>query len=1669
MPRRTLVVFWIACSLLGTLPLSAVVISEISYHPPPGDEALEFIEIANDSATPEDISGWVFVEGIFFEIPPGTVLAGYERIAICADVDAVASRHGDALGRASGDFVGRLDNIGERVTLVDHAGIVVSSLRYRDAGKWPVAPDGTGHTLSLRSVHLDPKEPESWTHSSELGGTPGRANFPTEDVVVEETLIPRGADWRYRRGSVAFSVPIDAWRQGDFDDASWPIGTAGFGFETLGDPTTAYVVASGVVGNQAFGGSLGMDFDVERDVVITELGVFDSGADGLGLTITARLWNRDTQEEVASITFSPGDPGELAGGSRFKALDAPLALDAGFRGVIVAEGYGGAEPNGNQGSTPLDLTTDGGDGTISFVGRGRYGTFGAFPGTVDGGPENRYAAGTFRFVRADALGGDPTAPAGVATLLDDMPGRYTSLACRASFELDAEDVESDGDLVLGVAYNDGFCAFLNGSEIVRANCGEAGEEPRWNDVATAIRAGRSERLFVVPDEDLVEGENVLAIVGFNASRDDPDFVLHPRLFRRRIVGGSGSASRLVFNELERGAMPGEGWVEIFNAGPSSVDLSGLGLHAGTPAATFAFPEGIVVGGRGFLVVEAAAAGLDLSTAKVQLFLRDPDGLVVSAATFDRTLPDGVGGVECRFPDGGELDWISATPTPGAPNEVEAADDVVIHEIFYNPPHDRPGEYVELYNRGDTVIDVSGFRFSDGIDYALPDGTVIVPGGYLVIAEDPDFLRRHYGVVALGPYDGRLSNRGEAIGLVDRLGNPVDRVRYFDGGRWSHWADGGGSSLELIDPLQDNSFASAWAASDESHKAAWQELSFHVPAYRTGRESELNLYLVESGECAIDDVAVRRSGGANLIGNPSFESSTASWLIGGTHVRSFRTTDEAHSGDAALQIVSTGKGDTLVNRIETETSPPMTNGPYDVSLWARWQRGSDLLVVHGEYSAGPYRVAPCITCGSPEPNLGGNPMAAALRMSIPLDLGTPGAENSVTTILREQTGATNLGPVIADVEHDPPMPAPGAPIAVRARVMDADGIASVHALYRLGSAAGAFEAIELHDDGQHGDGDAGDGLWGGWLPALNGGARVVFFVEAVDALGASRSLPLAAPDDTLVFQVVAAPTGRLDDYSVVLDTARSAELSSRQLHSNDLLAGSFVFEDDRVHYDVGVRYRGSPWGRPSRASLRVRFPDDDRFHRGLRDMNVSKTGRNANEGAAIFLTRRNAVRGRPSAGADYLWADVWFNGGFFGRKAMIEGIDGDYLDRWFGDGSRGPLLKANGRFVFTDAGGLIGQSGWEGASLVYRGENPENYRGYYVHGTRQSADDWTPLFDLTRTLDRSRTPDAVFGEEVDRIVDLDRFFRVLSTRVLLGDGDAFAVNNGHNGYIVHDSLAGLWSLIPFDLEASFRGNFGLFSSLDPGVQRLLDHPRSRREYLRVLAAFVDGGYWSSRADPWLDAVQSATGYGVSGIKNHVRSNASRARSAVASSLEVEFRIVTNAGVDFAIDADEVDLAGDAPVNAAQVLWSRDGGDLLPLAAIWTDTTRWSTTFRLRNGANAIALIAFDDVGDLVGSDSIVVTTTGGETGGFVRGDANADGSVDVSDAVRALRHLFAGSEIDCRKSADVDDNGQLEVTDVVVLLDFLFRGGERPVAPAEACGDDPTEDDLTCESYPPCGL
>ncbi|MEM1095635.1 MAG: CotH kinase family protein [Bacteroidota bacterium] len=174
------------------------------------------------------------------------------------------------------------------------------------------------------------------------------------------------------------------------------------------------------------------------------------------------------------------------------------------------------------------------------------------------------------------------------------------------------------DVALHVDYDDGFVAYLNGTEIARSNIGTVGDRPRSTDFALGNREAGTADLFTGVDWKalLRPGENIVAVQGHNISATSSDFSLIPSLsllYKQPPADG-------------RGAAPG---------------LAGL------------------AGGRTHTNFRLSAGG-------EALFLTAPDGSLADSVRFGVLPGDAAWG---RTASG---EWrLFASPTPGATNAGES--------------------------------------------------------------------------------------------------------------------------------------------------------------------------------------------------------------------------------------------------------------------------------------------------------------------------------------------------------------------------------------------------------------------------------------------------------------------------------------------------------------------------------------------------------------------------------------------------------------------------------------------------------------------------------------------------------------------------------------------------------------------------------------------------------------------------------------------------------------------------------------------------------------------------------------------------------------------------------------------------------------------------------------
>ncbi len=263
--------------------------------------------------------------------------------------------------------------------------------------------------------------------------------------------------------------------------------------------------------------------------------------------------------------------------------------------------------------------------------------------------------------------------------------------------------------------------------------------------------------------------------------------------------------------------------------------------------------------------------------------------------------------------------------------------VSISEIMYNPQV-ADASYVEIYNSSPTAsFDLSGWRVN-GLGFTFPYGTVITNRQYLAIAANRGAFATGYGPSApvFAEFDGQLDADGETISLIvpgeteaeDRV---IDRVRYEPGLPWLPTSPG--TSLQVIDPVQDNSRPSNW-----SDGFGWKFFSY--TGNLTVGTNQFRLFLSTIGQIYVDDLKLVAGTipevGQNLIRDGGFEGPLLT-IDGGQFELSHAslantvvTTAFKHSGNSSLKLVHTTPGPSSY-LVQNDVVIP-TAGQHTISFW-----------------------------------------------------------------------------------------------------------------------------------------------------------------------------------------------------------------------------------------------------------------------------------------------------------------------------------------------------------------------------------------------------------------------------------------------------------------------------------------------------------------------------------------------------------------------------------------------------------------------------------------------------------------------------------------------------------------------------------------------------------------
>ena len=1069
-----------------------------------------------------------------------------------------------------------------------------------------------------------------------------------------------------------------------------------------------------------------------------------------------------------------------------------------------------------------------------------------------------------------------------------------------------------------------------------------------------------------------------------------------------LIGGSpGRQEALVYDPLTAVVineflahtdLPQVDFIELFNTSTLPINIGGCYLTDDVDTNKFRIPDNTMLPARGFLVFTEVQLGFRLNTEGEDILLVNPGELRVLDAVRFQGQENGVS--HGRYPDGQPGFQDLAGITAGSPNTPPLERDIVINEIMYRPiSDDSDEEFVEIYNRGAAPVDLSLWSFEDGIAFTFPVGTSIHPGAYLVVAKNRTNLLARYPNLAstpglvLGNFDGQLANSGETVTLsmpdinlttngVTVLTNlfyiVVDEVSYKDGGRWGQWSDGGGSSLELVDPFADNRLAANWADSDETQKAPWTLVERTGPlelgmTAGNGTPNRFEFYIEGPGECLVDEMECRQNGGANLLGNPGFESGTSGWAFQGTHARSSVQVGGAFAGSSALRLRAVERGDAGANRIRRGITTLTTGAGNTATLRARarWLMGDTniLLRIRGQW------------------------MQAVGGMTLPTNLGSPGAANSRLV--------PNTGPAIYDVVHTPILPGANESVLVTARVHDPDGLAGLVLRYRLDPSA-SLASVGMRDDGLGGDITAGDGMWSGTLPGQSSGTLVAFHLVATDAHvpAANKTFPSDAPSrECHVRFGESLRPGSIANYRLWVTAANLSTWNAREKNSNEPFDATFVYGDWRVVYNAETLYSGSPFHTPEYngplgsiiCDYEVGFPKDDQFL-GATDFVLN--GQNATQ---TFF--QNDVSAQAESTAYWMGRKIGL--GWNHKRHVFVFLNGQQrgmvyfdhvqpsgivLDTYFPSDTGGRLHKIEDWFEFDDGG--AGFNYITALLTDYRLTNgerrPERYRFTFRPRSGTHPNDFEDLLALVDAANAS-SPEP-YIDAIEGLIDVRNWMRVLALQHTIGNWDSYGYRRGKNMY-TYKPTEGPWELLLWDLDLVLgKGSDGTGQNLfdtggegDSLIAKMMATPPFRREYWCALKDLVEGPMQPSNYNPLSNAKYAA--FQANGMPADspaaMKAWIDARRNYILSQIPSANFTISNP-TSFVSASNYVVLSGTAPVDVKDILING-----IPYSIVWTSETAWELRVPLLAGLNVLQIQAVDRFGNVLSSQVRNVTFSGAD--------------------------------------------------------------------------------------------
>jgi hypothetical protein len=435
-----------------------------------------------------------------------------------------------------------------------------------------------------------------------------------------------------------------------------------------------------------------------------------------------------------------------------------------------------------------------------------------------------------------------------------------------------------------------------------------------------------------------------------------------------------------------------------------------------------------------------------------------------------------------------------------------------------------------------------------------------------------------------------------------------------------------------------------------------------------------------------------------------------------------------------------------------------------------------------------------------------------------------------------------------------------------------------------------------DDGAHGDGAAGDHVFGATVPGLFEGERLDFTIRATDGVKTSAG---PSGNDTLVSGQFPSQTYLLDFAAVPPPTDFPVYRMLMTQHARNLQG---QYDDYTVYdatfqkcgvagcetfYNVTEHYRGHSSLSQIPHSYNIDFPADqplpsemgfdianldlmaqsvDKQHLGYRMFRESFSGTIPTPLSQFVRFHTNPLS---SGGTqDYVYINVEDLG-----KPFLQSEGGEVTPPRFPD-----LCSGSRETCDTDADcapteTCVGTSGGDlyrgtfNGDFQYRGTDKDSYRPFYEKHSNVEEDDWTSLIDQCYRMDTDTTPDASYVATIDASSSELEWARWFAIHMLLVNQETGIYRDNGDDYYVYFEPPGSpngpnTTFIPWDQDSvygGFRDDFyqeTIWRTTTELAQRFVRNNAYAGRFVGAICDLLSGPFTQTEQYARIDAIPSA---------------------------------------------------------------------------------------------------------------------------------------------------------------------------------------------------------------------